>query len=308
MSTKYENFQDLENEERRERFKNGLLPPQSFLQHFCSGLRLILLNLGLSLLLLVAICVIGFKNSKFQSDLVSLRTSFSNFTSNTEAEVQALSSQGHSAQGTIESLKSEVENHRQELQAARSLNDKVLALENTLDKQQHQLKADYSEMLSFVQKLAKDLNSLNCKIASLKNNGSQTSCCPTNWLNYEGSCYWFSSSGKSWHEAEKNCQLKNAHLVVINSREEENFVQEYIGSSYTWMGLSDPDGVWKWADGTNYETNYKNWRPGQPDDWHGHGLGGGEDCAHLHPDGGWNDNACQRIFHWVCETGLSLPS
>ncbi|XP_012787351.2 C-type lectin domain family 10 member A [Sorex araneus] len=308
MSLKYENFQDLESEERRDRFRNGLPPPQSFLQRLCSGPRLVLLSLGLSLLLLVASSVIGFKNSKFQRDLASLRTSFSNFTSNTEAEFQALRSQGHSVQKTIESLKTEVENHSQELQAARSLNDKVLALENTLDKQQQQLKADYSEMLSFVQKLARDLNSLNCKIASLKNNGSQTSCCPTNWLENEGSCYWFSSSGKSWHEADKYCQLENAHLVVINSREEQNFVQKHIGSSYTWMGLSDPDGIWKWADGTDYETNFKNWRPGQPDDWHGHGLGGGEDCAHFHPDGRWNDDVCQRIYRWVCEIDLSPPS
>lgn len=48
-----------------------------------------------------------------------------------------------------------------------------------------------------------------------------TACCPANWLEHEGRCYWFSSLGKPWPEAEKDCQLKNAHLVVINSREEQ---------------------------------------------------------------------------------------
>lgn len=308
MSIKYENFQDLESERKSERFRNGLPPPLSFLQRLCSSSRLIQFSVGLSLLLLVAICVVGFKNSKFQKDLGNLRTTFSNFTSKTESEIQTLNSQAHSAQETIATLKAEVEKHKQELQAARSLNDKVLSLENTQEKQQQQLKEDYSEMISSVQNLVKNLNSLNCKMSLLKNNSSQTPCCPNNWLEYQGSCYWFSSSGKSWNDADRYCQLMNAYLVVINSREEQNFVQRHLSASYTWMGLSDPEGVWKWADGTNYETNYKNWRPGQPDDWHGHGLGGGEDCAHFHPDGRWNDDVCQRIYRWVCETGPSSPS
>ncbi|VFV21836.1 c-type lectin domain family 10, partial [Lynx pardinus] len=130
-------------------------------------------------------------------------------------------------------------------------------------------------------------------------------CCPANWLEFEGSCYWFSRSGKTWPEAEKYCRLENAHLVVVNSREEQNFVQEHIGSLHAWMGLSDAEGAWKWVDGTDYETNFKNWRPGQPDDWHGHGLGGGEDCAHFHPDG-WNDDVCQRPYRWVCEARLGV--
>ncbi|TEA40296.1 hypothetical protein DBR06_SOUSAS8210256 [Sousa chinensis] len=241
---------------------------------------------------------------------------------------------GGSLQEMITSLKAEVESHKQELQAARSLNDKVLSLESSLENQLQELKAGqapaplhlgmrrglkeqkphpghcphcpsvcvpgYSEMLLRVQQLVKNLNSLTCKMAALKSNGSQNNCCPTSWLEHEGSCYWFSSSGKPWPEAEKYCQQEDAYLV--------DFVQAHIGSSYTWMGLSDLDGVWKWADGTDYETNFKNWKPGQPDDWQGHGLGGGEDCAHFHPDGKWNDDACQRPYHWICEAGLSKGS
>ncbi|XP_077602885.1 asialoglycoprotein receptor 1-like [Crocuta crocuta] len=46
----------------------------------------------------------------------------------------------------------------------------------------------------------------------------------------------------------------------------------------------------------------RHWRPEQPDDWYGHGLGGGEDCAHFTDDGRWNDDVCQRPYRWVCET------
>lgn len=300
----YENFQNVDSEDKSQWFKNGLPPPQSFLQHLCSGPRPILLCLALSLFLLVGICVIGSQNSKFQKDLVSLRTSFSNFT----AEVQALSSHGDRTHASLTSLKAEVENQKQELQAARSLNDKVFSLESKLDKQQQEFKAGYSEVLPLVQQLVKDIKSLTCKIVLLQSNGSRTTCCPTNWLEFKDNCYWFSSSGLSWPEAEKYCQLENAYLVVINSREEQSFVQKYIDSSYTWMGLSDPEGVWKWADGTDYENNFKNWKPGQPDNWHGHGLGGGEDCAHFHPDGRWNDDVCQREYRWVCESSVTMAS
>ncbi|KAL2765716.1 C-type lectin domain family 10 member A isoform 2, partial [Daubentonia madagascariensis] len=221
--------------------------------------------------------------SKFQKDLLTLRTTFSNFTSNTVAEVQALTFQGSSLQETVTSLKARVEDHKQELQVA------------------------HSEMLLRVQQLVKDLNSLTCQMAFLKSNGeegSERTCCPSNWVEHVGSCYWFSHSGKPWPEAEKHCQLDYAHLVLINSREAQNFVQERLGFSYTWMGLSDSEGVWKWVDGTDYETNFQNWKPGQPDNWQGHGLGGGEDCAHFLLNGRWNDDVCQRPYHWVCEAGL----
>ncbi|XP_033040723.1 C-type lectin domain family 10 member A isoform X3 [Trachypithecus francoisi] len=285
MTMTYENFQDLESEEKVQGVRNGLPPPQSILQHLRSGPCLLLLSLGLGLLLLVIICVVGSQNSKFQRDLVTLRTDFSNFTSNTVAEIQALTSQGSSVEEMIASLKAELEVIKQEQQAV------------------------HSEMLLRVQRLMQDLNKLTCQVATLKNNAStERTCCPVNWVEHQDSCYWFSHSGMPWAEAEKHCQLEDAHLVVINSREEQNFVQEHLSFAYTWMGLSDLEGAWKWVDGTDYETGFQNWKPGQPDDWQGHGLGGGEDCAHFHPDGRWNDDVCQKPYYWVCEAGLTQAS
>ncbi|XP_017705878.1 C-type lectin domain family 10 member A-like isoform X3 [Rhinopithecus roxellana] len=246
MTVTYENFQDLESEEKVQGVRN---------------------------------------DSKFQRDLVTLRTDFSNFTSNTVAEIQALTSQGSSVEEMIASLKAEVEVIKQEQQAV------------------------HSEMLLRVQRLMQDLNKLTCQVATLKNNAStERTCCPINWVEHQDSCYWFSHSGMPWAEAEKHCQLEDAHLVVINSREEQNFVQEHLSFAYTWMGLSDLEGAWKWVDGTDYETGFQNWKPGQPDDWQGHGLGGGEDCAHFHPDGRWNDDVCQKPYYWVCEAGLTQAS
>lgn len=101
-------------------------------------------------------------------------------------------------------------------------------------------------------------------------------------MEYEGSCYWFSSSVRSWTEADKYCQLENAHLVVVTSWDEQvkprwvllgcqmvegrgyqlcffpqKFVQHHMGPLNTWIGLTDQNGPWKWVDGTDYETGFK---------------------------------------------------
>ncbi|KAM8812007.1 C-type lectin domain family 10 member A-like [Rhynchonycteris naso] len=333
MSMKYEDLQSLEGEKKSQVIRNGPPSPQASLWHLCTGPCPLLLSLGLSFLLLVGICVIGSKTSKNQRDLETLTANYSNFTSDSAAEVRALHSQDGTLQETIASLNAEVEKHKQELQAARSLNDKVFTLESKLEKAQQKLQAGYSQMLQRVQQLAKDLNSLYCQMALLKSNGSLNTRCPVNWLEYEGSCYWFSRTRKPWLQAEKYCQLVHAHLVVVNSMEEQVrtgraclgkclvygevfilflppqvFLKKHTSSLNTWIGLTDQNGTWTWVDGTDYNSGFQNWSSEQPDNWSGHGLGGGEDCAHFTYDGRWNDNVCKRPFRWVCETELNKTS
>ncbi|CAK7317538.1 asialoglycoprotein receptor 1-like isoform X3 [Vulpes vulpes] len=277
MTNDYQDLQHLDNEDNDHHLRQVPPAPQPLLRRLCSGPCLLLLSLGLSVLLLVVVCVIGSQNSKLWGELQALRETFSNFTASTEVEVKALSSQGG------------------------NVGRKMKSLESQLEKQQKDLSEDHSDLLLHVKQFVSDLRSLSCQIVALHGNGSTLTCCPVNWLEYEGSCYWFSRSGKSWPEADKYCQLESAHLVVVNSREEQKFIQHHMGPVNTWMGLTDQSGPWKWVDGTDYETGFKNWRPEQPDDWYGHGLGGGEDCAHFTDDGRWNDDVCQRPYRWVCE-------
>ena len=121
---------------------------------------------------------------------------------------------------------------------------------------------DHSSLLLHVKTFVSDLRSLSCQLAKLQGNGeeagvpsptflpisapggasaldppyaplslpgSENNCCPVNWVEHEGRCYWFSRTGKSWPEAEKYCQLENATLVVIGSLEEQ--VRALEGSS-----------------------------------------------------------------------------
>ncbi|XP_051023958.1 asialoglycoprotein receptor 1-like [Acomys russatus] len=285
MTKDYQDFQHLDNDESdHHQLRRGRPPTPSLLQRLCSGPSLLLLSLAIGLLLLVVVCVISSQNSHLRGDLLALKQNFSNFTVSTEDQVKALSSQGS------------------------NVGRKMKLLESQLEKQQQDLTEDHSSLLLHVKQLVSDLRSLSCQMAVLRGNGSERTCCPVNWIEYEGSCYWFSSAGKPWAEADKYCRLENAHLVVVTSWEEQKFVQRHMGPTNTWIGLTDQDGHWKWVDGTDYESSFKNWRPGQPDDWYGHGLGGGEDCAHLTNDGSWNDDVCRRPYRWVCETDLGKTS
>ncbi|EGV93921.1 Macrophage asialoglycoprotein-binding protein [Cricetulus griseus] len=241
-----------------------------------------------------------FKDSQLRRDLGTLKATSDNVTSNTKDELQALISRGDSLQEKINSLKVEVDDHRQELLAGRGLSQNISSLESTVEKKEQQFKTGLSEITERVQELGKDLKALSCQLASLKNNGSAMACCPLHWVEHEDSCYWFSQSGKSWPDADKYCQLENAHLVVVNSMAEQGRLSNMI----TWMGLTDQNGPWQWVDGTDFEKGFKHWAPEQPDNWYGHGLGGGEDCAHITSDGRWNDDVC----HWVCETKLAKDS
>ncbi|XP_013843394.1 asialoglycoprotein receptor 1 isoform X1 [Sus scrofa] len=284
MTKEYQDLQHLDNEENDQQHRKGPPPQQSLFRRLCSGPCLLLISMGLSLLLLVVVCVIGSQNSKLQEELQALRETFSNLTASTDAKVKTLSMQGG------------------------NVGRKMKSLESQLEKQQQDLSEDHSSLLLHVKQFVSDLRSLSCQMAVLQGNGSERTCCPVNWVDYEGSCYWFSRSGKPWPEAEKYCQLENAHLVVVGSWEEQpllcpqKFIQHHVGPVNSWIGLTDQSGPWKWVDGTDYESGFKNWRPEQPDDWYGHGLGGGEDCAHFTEDGGWNDDVCQRPYRWVCET------
>uniref|UniRef100_A0A8C2MRL0 Asialoglycoprotein receptor 1 n=1 Tax=Cricetulus griseus TaxID=10029 RepID=A0A8C2MRL0_CRIGR len=285
MTKDYQDFQHLDNEENDlHRLQRGPPPSPSLLHRLCSGSRLLLLSLGLSLLLLVVVCVIASQNSQLRADLLALQQNFSNFSVSTEDQVKVLSTQGG------------------------SVGRKMKLLESQLEKQQQDLSEGHSNLMLHVKQLVYDLQSLSCQMAVLQGNGSERTCCPINWVEYEGSCYWFSSSGRSWTEADKYCQLENAHLAVVTSWDEQKFVQHHMGPTNTWIGLTDQNGPWKWVDGTDYEKNFKNWRPEQPDDWHGHGLGGGEDCAHFTSDGRWNDDVCRRPYRWVCEKKLGKPN
>ncbi|KAM8972735.1 asialoglycoprotein receptor 1-like [Pelodytes ibericus] len=162
------------------------------------------------------------------------------------------------------------------------------------DKTNEKLQTDMQRVLS-------SLGKMYDRVKKLQVNGSEADSCPSGWSYFSFSCYYFSKVGKSWGDSAKLCGAKEAHLAVINTEEEQAFLTSLASMTFTWIGLTDVDGHWKWVDGTSYESTPKNWIEGQPDEYYGHGLGGGEDCAHLHHTGEWNDDHCSRTYRYACE-------
>ncbi|KAK0150099.1 C-type lectin domain family 17, member A [Merluccius polli] len=126
---------------------------------------------------------------------------------------------------------------------------------------------------------------------------------PDGWLHYNHSLYFSSTAKKNWTASRDYCLERDADLIVINSREEQEFVNG-LGDIY-WIGLSDRDteGTWKWVDGTNMTSSF--WGPGQPDD-----KRGAEDCVVTLERGGlrgtdlergWYDERCAAQHPWICE-------
>ncbi|KAM6980230.1 C-type lectin domain family 4 member M-like [Aplochiton taeniatus] len=106
---------------------------------------------------------------------------------------------------------------------------------------------------------------------------------------------------RNWTWSRQDCRERGADLLIINSSEEQAFVNG-LGENgkNAWMGLSDilQEGLWTWVDGTPLTLNF--WEEGQPNS-----HGGNQDCGEfVHRSGGrgdWNDDGCFAEQNWICE-------
>ncbi|KAI4877765.1 hypothetical protein NFI96_032812, partial [Prochilodus magdalenae] len=127
-----------------------------------------------------------------------------------------------------------------------------------------------------------------------------------NNLNYRGqkcfSVYNITTERRSWNESRQFCKDLGADLVVINSREEQEFLSNLFVSTEAWIGLTDIDteGVWKWVDGSALTAEF--WWPGEPNDINN------EDCAvtnfrFAEPRSvpAWADIPCAKLKVGICE-------
>ncbi|KAK0133964.1 CD209 antigen [Merluccius polli] len=120
---------------------------------------------------------------------------------------------------------------------------------------------------------------------------------PDGWLHYNNnSLYFISTTEKNWTASRDYCLERDADLIVINSREEQEFVSRQAGDQWFWIGLSDGDteGTWKWVDGTIMTSSF--WGRGEPNDY-----GGAEDCVSTREEFGWDDDPCAALLRWTCE-------
>ncbi|XP_008591450.1 PREDICTED: C-type lectin domain family 4 member A isoform X1 [Galeopterus variegatus] len=141
---------------------------------------------------------------------------------------------------------------------------------------------------------------LECKKENLTTEEKVWSCCPKNWKPFSSNCYFISTESRSWNESEQSCSAMEAHLLVINSKEKQDFITSQLQKKYAYyLGLSDPQGnsQWQWVDQTPYNKNVTFWHSGEPSN-------GDEHCVMINARSqrwGWNDVRCDGKQMSICE-------
>ncbi|XP_052425114.1 CD209 antigen-like protein C [Carassius gibelio] len=170
------------------------------------------------------------------------------------------------------------------------------------------LTEERDQLLTNNMKLTEERRQLKTKITSLAEEKDQLKSerndlqkkCADGWRCHQSSLYFISSEKKNWDESRRYCRERGADLIIINNREEQDFVKIITGSfGHFWIGLTDVEveGRWKWVDGSTLTSGF--WAPGEPNSF----LGTDEDCATTLSIG-WVDSPCDNSVKWICEKSI----
>ncbi|CAI5679840.1 unnamed protein product [Oreochromis niloticus] len=168
---------------------------------------------------------------------------------------------------------------------------------NNVTSKRNQLQTSFNNLVKERDQLQKRLEDLTTNRDDLQR---KLQYCKENWVYFSDSLYQVSSEQKSWEESRQDCLQKGSDLVIINSREEQNFVNQF--KRLLWIGLTDSEteGTWKWVDGTQVNTSY--WNSGESNG------GRGENCGQIKAydsQNSWNDETCSNQHFWICKKRVS---
>ncbi|XP_073677590.1 uncharacterized protein [Garra rufa] len=185
---------------------------------------------------------------------------------------------------------------------AKELDKLTAEIKVSLDSEHHDYKERFDSLRNQHEETLRKLNRLNYS----------TGCalCAVHWIHSGGKCYFFSTVKMNWTHSRDHCVSLGGHLVIINSKAEQDFVSSNVKVT-SWIGLNDLDteGHWVWVNNLPLNNSVEFWmkrndKISEPDNWtkvHPDG----EDCASLgHPDGEtdfWTDAYCFEEKRFVCE-------
>ncbi|KAL7855927.1 hypothetical protein AOLI_G00195310 [Acnodon oligacanthus] len=114
----------------------------------------------------------------------------------------------------------------------------------------------------------------------------------SDWIYFSFSFYYISTEKKSWSESRQDCRERGADLLIINSREEQDFIEMLRRGQTAWIGQTYRHTVenWERVDGSAVDTGL--WESGKP---HGYRY-----CVRTTY---WSIHAwsCEGQHVWICE-------
>ncbi|XP_048008607.1 C-type lectin domain family 9 member A isoform X5 [Megalobrama amblycephala] len=92
-------------------------------------------------------------------------------------------------------------------------------------------------------------------------NGVRCTPCPQNWIQNGSSCYYFrrhsGNAWKTWKESQEYCEDYGAHLAIIDSEGEQEFINQHTNFDQHygyWIGLYEKtEKNWVWINGAKLE-------------------------------------------------------
>ncbi|XP_017290655.1 CD209 antigen-like protein E [Kryptolebias marmoratus] len=121
------------------------------------------------------------------------------------------------------------------------------------------------------------------------------------WVYLHPSFYYISTTEKSWQASRDDCLQRDADLVIINTKEEQDLTRQF--QRLTWIGLRNETITrqWTWVDGTPLTKSY--WGPGEPNAL----AGDNEYCVEIRfkKEDSWNDRLCSAENFWICEKNVT---
>ncbi|KYO37531.1 C-type lectin domain family 5 member A isoform B [Alligator mississippiensis] len=98
--------------------------------------------------------------------------------------------------------------------------------------------------------------------SELQTDSKTTKGCPSGWTENRKSCYFFSGDKdkKTWNASMEECKKNGSKLVIINSKDELDFLKGMSKGGYYFLGLtySNTKGKWNWIDDTELNTDIFN--------------------------------------------------
>ncbi|XP_064815174.1 C-type lectin domain family 4 member F-like [Oncorhynchus masou masou] len=131
------------------------------------------------------------------------------------------------------------------------------------EREQDQLQMSYNGLTKERDQLQMSYNGLTKERDQLQMSykGLTKERCSNGWMRFEGSCYYISTFyistvKNTWDYARQDCLSRGADLVIIESKDEQAFINGLKSVSHVWIGLTDSvtEGTWKWVNGTPLTT------------------------------------------------------